>query len=183
MNFGRTFRFRERMGLEIRAEFSNVFNRTQIGNPITAVPGSLPSKNLLGQYAAGFGVINLTVSGPNQAPTYTQNAAVGQLYTLPRNGTLIARFQLLKLNQYRLLVICPRAQPVRDLVQHLGRRLVRDLARSGRVVTAAAVCSRRSPIFIFELRLRIDLPMAKTVFCCFSPQRTWMDSSQSGNKA
>ena len=92
MNFGRTFRFRERMGLEIRAEFSNVFNRTQIGNPITTAPGSNPTKNALGQYAAGFGVINLTVSGPNQAPTYTQNAVVGQLYTLPRNGTLIARF-------------------------------------------------------------------------------------------
>jgi hypothetical protein len=92
MNFGRTFRFRERMGLEIRAEFSNIFNRTQIGNPITTAPGSTPSKNNLGQYSAGFGVINLTVSGPNQAPTYTQNAVVGQLYTLPRNGTLIARF-------------------------------------------------------------------------------------------
>ncbi len=92
-NFGRTFRFREgRMGLEIRAEFTNIFNRTQIGNPITTAPGSLPTKNNLGQYAAGFGVINLTVSGPNQAPSYTQNALVGQLYTLPRNGTLIARF-------------------------------------------------------------------------------------------
>jgi hypothetical protein len=92
MNFGRTFRFREKMGLEIRAEFSNVFNRTQIGNPITTAPGSTPSKNNLGQYAAGFGVINLTVAGPNTPPGYTQNAVVGQLYTLPRNGTLIARF-------------------------------------------------------------------------------------------
>jgi hypothetical protein len=92
MNFGRTFRFKEKMGLEIRAEFSNVFNRTQIGNPITTAPGSKPTQNALGQYSAGFGVINLTVSGPNQAPGYTQNAVVGQLYTLPRNGTLIARF-------------------------------------------------------------------------------------------
>jgi hypothetical protein len=92
-NFGRTFRFKEnRFGLEIRAEFTNIFNRTQIGNPITTAPGSAPSQNKQGQYAAGFGVINLTVSGPNQAPTYTQNAVVGQLYTLPRNGTLIARF-------------------------------------------------------------------------------------------
>jgi hypothetical protein len=94
-NLGRTFRFREgRMGLEIRGEFTNIFNRTQIGNPITTAPvvGGLPSQNKLLQNVAGFGVINLTVSGPNQAPTYTQNAVVGQLYSLPRNGTLIARF-------------------------------------------------------------------------------------------
>jgi hypothetical protein len=92
-NFGRTFHFREgKMGLEIRGEFTNIFNRTQIGNPTTTAPGSAPTKNIQGQYSAGFGVINLTVSGPNQAPSYTQNAVVGQLYTLPRNGTLIARF-------------------------------------------------------------------------------------------
>jgi len=91
-NFGRTFRFREgKLGLEIRGEFTNIFNRTQIGNPTTTAPGSNPTKNIQGQYSAGFGVINLTVSGPNQAPSYTQNAVVGQLFTLPRNGTLIAR--------------------------------------------------------------------------------------------
>jgi len=33
------------------------------------------------------------VSGPKQAPTYTQNQVVGQLYQLPRTGTLIACFQ------------------------------------------------------------------------------------------
>jgi hypothetical protein len=92
MNLGRTFHFKERFALQIRAEFTNVFNRTQIGNPATTAPASAPSKNPAGQYTGGFGVINLTVAGPNVAPTFTQNAVVGQLYQLPRSGTLIARF-------------------------------------------------------------------------------------------
>jgi hypothetical protein len=92
MNLGRTFHFKERFALQIRAEFTNVFNRTQIGNPATTAPAWAPSKNPAGQYTGGFGVINLTVAGPNVAPTYTQNAVVGQLSQLPRSGTLIARF-------------------------------------------------------------------------------------------
>jgi hypothetical protein len=93
-NIGRTFHFGQenRFGFQIRAEFVNIFNRTQIGNPSTTAPASAPSKNLAGQYTGGFGTINLTVSGPNTAPTYTQNAVVGQLFALPRTGTLIARF-------------------------------------------------------------------------------------------
>jgi hypothetical protein len=91
-NFSRTFRIKERFGLQLRAEFVNIFNRTQIGNPSTSAPGAPPSKNIYGQYAAGFGVINETVSGPRVAPSVTANAVVGQLYQLPRTGTLIARF-------------------------------------------------------------------------------------------
>ncbi len=91
-NIGRAFRFKERYVLSVRAEFTNIFNRTQIGNPITTAPQTAATKNAAGQYNAGFGVINLTVSGPNQAPSYTQNGVVGQLYQLPRTGTLIARF-------------------------------------------------------------------------------------------
>jgi len=92
-NFGRTFRFHEnRFAFSIRAEFVNIFNRTQIGNPSTSAPAAPASKNNLGQYSGGFGTINLTVSGPNVAPGYTMNAVVGQLYQLPRTGTLIARF-------------------------------------------------------------------------------------------
>jgi hypothetical protein len=92
-NFGRTFHFgaERRYGLQLRAEFVNIFNRTQIGNPSTIAPGASPSK-VNGQYSSGFGVINLTVSGPLVAPGYTQNATVNQLYALPRTGTLIARF-------------------------------------------------------------------------------------------
>jgi Carboxypeptidase regulatory-like domain len=91
-NLSRTFHFKERLALQLRVEFVNIFNRTQIGNPSTTAPGAAPSKNAYGQYVSGFGVINETVSGPRVAPTYTQNAVVGQLYQLPRTGTLIARF-------------------------------------------------------------------------------------------
>jgi hypothetical protein len=92
LNFGRTFKIREGVTLQLRAEFVNIFNRTEIGNPGTSAPAAAPSKNQLGQYSGGFGVINLTVSGPNIAPGYTQNAVTGQLYQLPRSGSLIARF-------------------------------------------------------------------------------------------
>jgi hypothetical protein len=94
-NIGRNFKIgkAERpMILSIRAEFSNIFNRTQIGNPITVNPlTSLPSKNGLGQYSAGFGVINETVAF-GSTPSLTANGVVNQLYSQPRQGTLIARF-------------------------------------------------------------------------------------------
>jgi len=90
-NFGRTFRITEKANFSIRAEFVNIFNRLQIGNPGTTSPATTPSKNKAGQYSGGFGAINLTVSGPNTAPTVSSNATIGQLYQLPRTGTLIAR--------------------------------------------------------------------------------------------
>ena len=91
LNFGRTFRFKERYSFQLRAEFTNILNRTQIGNPSTSNPASsISSKN--GQNTGGFGAYSLAVSGPNVAPTYTQNGIVAQLYQLPRSGTLIARF-------------------------------------------------------------------------------------------
>ena len=80
------------MSFSLRAEFTNIFNRTQIGNPITTAPASAVSHNAAGQLTGGFGTINETVSGPNIAPSYTLNAVVGQLYQPPRTGTLIARF-------------------------------------------------------------------------------------------
>jgi hypothetical protein len=91
MNIARNFRLSERFNLQLRAEFVNVFNRLQIGNPTTTAPSAAPTKNIYGQYISGFGTINETVSGPNVAPSYTLNAVVGQLYQLPRTGTLIAR--------------------------------------------------------------------------------------------
>jgi hypothetical protein len=79
------------MSLQIRAEFTNVFNRTQFGNPSTTAPAAPPTKTN-GVYSGGFGTINEFVSGPRVQPSQTLNAVVGQLYSLPRSGTLIARF-------------------------------------------------------------------------------------------
>ncbi|MCU1326192.1 MAG: hypothetical protein JWN34_1562 [Bryobacterales bacterium] len=75
VGFGRIFHLRESMSLQLRAEFFNVFNRTQMNNPTsnnakqaTVSNGGIPS--------AGFGFINST-----------------SLASAPRSGQLIARFR------------------------------------------------------------------------------------------
>jgi hypothetical protein len=89
-NIGRTFRIKERMALSIRAEFSNIFNRTQIGFPSTVNPLAAPGKNGAGNYTSGFGVINETLAA-NTVPS-VGNGATSALYSQPRQGTIIARF-------------------------------------------------------------------------------------------
>ena len=92
MNIGRTFRFKERMSLQIRAEFSNIFNRMQLGNPSTVNPLAKPTTNALGQYTGGFGAYPLSTIAKGAIPTFSANGAVGQLFQQPRQGTLVARF-------------------------------------------------------------------------------------------
>src|SRR5215472_2068394 len=77
--------------LQVRGEFTNIFNRTQIGNPSTSNPLAAPTKNSLGRYNGGFGIVNTTVSN-GAVPSITSNGIVGQLYQAPRSGTLIGRF-------------------------------------------------------------------------------------------
>jgi carboxypeptidase family protein/TonB-dependent receptor-like protein len=93
LNIGRNFRIGKegRYTLQIRADFVNIFNRTQIGNPITANPLAKPLKDGLGRYNGGFGVINDTAA-IGAVPSISSNGTVGQLFQQPRNGTLIARF-------------------------------------------------------------------------------------------
>ncbi|HXP86613.1 MAG TPA: TonB-dependent receptor [Bryobacteraceae bacterium] len=85
MNLGRTWRIKERATLNIRAEFTNVFNRSVVGDPTDTNAKAqityLPNGNISG----GFGSINATSS-----PTGTGTAAIVNL--APRNGTLVARF-------------------------------------------------------------------------------------------
>ncbi len=82
-NFGRNFRIKERYTLQVRAEFTNIFNRTLIQSPATTVaPQNALTRNNLGQYTAGFGIINATAA-LNTVPT---------LNGASRSGTLIARF-------------------------------------------------------------------------------------------
>jgi hypothetical protein len=86
---GRVFRINERhnVNLSVRAEFTNIFNRTQLVNPNTATPQTAPTcygaTGAVGactageSYASGFGWINTaTSSGAN----------------LPRQGQLVGRF-------------------------------------------------------------------------------------------
>src|SRR5579872_1715189 len=76
MSLGRVFRVKERASLQIRAEFTNIFNRTEVSNPTATNPLATPQLNGLGQYTAGFGYINL-----------------GTTFSAPRQGQLVARFQ------------------------------------------------------------------------------------------
>lgn len=88
-NIGRNFRIKERMNLQIRGEFVNIFNRTLMPAPSTANPQAAPSKNSLGIYTSGFGIISAYYA-PNTAPTPPTMATTPTLES--RQGTLIARF-------------------------------------------------------------------------------------------
>ena len=89
-NFGRTFRIKERMSLQIRAEFVNIFNRTLLPNPISSGTGVNPANPVTktaGINSAGFGVIN-TFATPGSI-----QANAGVPVFASRTGTLIARFR------------------------------------------------------------------------------------------
>lgn len=76
LSLARNFRFRERFNLQIRAEFTNVFNRAELGNP-TNTNAFATQTILKGKNTGGFGWIN------------TAALPVGYY---PRQGTLVARF-------------------------------------------------------------------------------------------
>jgi hypothetical protein len=76
MSLGRMFRIKERASFQIRAEFTNIFNRTEPNNPTAGNALASQTRNNLGQTTAGFGYIN-----------------VGTVAVAPRSGQLIARFQ------------------------------------------------------------------------------------------
>jgi hypothetical protein len=76
MGLGRMFRIREGMTFQIRAEFSNIFNRTEMNAPMSTNILATQTKNAAGQTTAGFGYIN------------TSSVALP-----PRQGTIVARFR------------------------------------------------------------------------------------------
>jgi hypothetical protein len=81
MNLGRTWRFKERYAFNVRAEFSNIFNRAFWNNP-TATNAAAKQVNLPnGIASSGFGYMNTT--------TFSQSSGSN---ILPRQGTLVARF-------------------------------------------------------------------------------------------
>ena len=76
MSLGRLFRIREGVTFQVRAEFSNIFNRTEMGNPSSTNILSTQTRNAAGQTTAGYGFINTTsVALP------------------PRQGTIVARIR------------------------------------------------------------------------------------------
>jgi hypothetical protein len=79
INLGRTWRFKERMSLNLRMEFSNFLNRTYLNNPTATNPTTPVTKNQAGLLTGGFGYISTAFSSTNQLAQ-------------PRNGVIVARF-------------------------------------------------------------------------------------------
>ena len=80
------------MKLSVRADFSNIFNRTILATPSTSNPVNAsnvvqtPGKDTSGRYNSGFGVINEAFA-PGAFPG-SSGALAAQL---PRQGTIVAR--------------------------------------------------------------------------------------------
>ena len=80
-NFSRNFRFKERVALNVRIEFNNIFNRMQLPAPSTAGNFATPATKFVtgantGLYSGGFGTFGVL------------NGLNGQ-----RTGTFVARLQ------------------------------------------------------------------------------------------
>ena len=75
LSLARSFRFRERVSIEVRAEFFNIFNRLLYPNPSASNPLATTTYNSAGQLSGGFGWINPTSVGGE------------------RTGQLVARIQ------------------------------------------------------------------------------------------
>jgi hypothetical protein len=91
MNLARNIRITERVQLQIRAEFVNIFNRTELPNPVTNVNTSVAlSRNSLGYLTNGFGVMQAYLT-PNSQAGSTTSAQNGGAALGARSGTLVMR--------------------------------------------------------------------------------------------
>ena len=76
MSLGREFQIRERIKFNIRAEFTNIFNRTEPNNPAATNAKAASAQNpTTGQYTAGFGWENAASVFANQR----QGTIIGRL--------------------------------------------------------------------------------------------------------
>jgi len=93
MSIARTFRFKERATLMLRAEFTNIFNRTGINVPSFTMPLSTQTTDrLTGMPSGGFGYISpAAVGGSNTNPAAAGTATFAT--PPPRQGTIVARIQ------------------------------------------------------------------------------------------
>jgi hypothetical protein len=78
VNLGRTFQLREKMSLNIRAEFFNPFNRLYLPTPSSGNPFATVTQNSAKAFTSGFG--------------YILNANTTANIGGQRNGQLVARF-------------------------------------------------------------------------------------------
>src|SRR5262249_49167772 len=76
VNFSRNFRIKERVTFQMRVEFQNACNRTQLPQPNSALQNFASSPTSTnGLFTGGFGVINPTGGTSN----YRQGLLVGRL--------------------------------------------------------------------------------------------------------
>jgi hypothetical protein len=91
-SLGRIFRFRERATFQIRAEFTNIFNRTGLNEPSNTNAFATQTRNAAGQTTGGFGWISTAaVLGAASNPAAASAASFAT--PLPRQGMLVGRFQ------------------------------------------------------------------------------------------
>jgi hypothetical protein len=83
LSLGRTFKLKERMSLEFRAEFFNIFNRNFFTSPTNTPSSATQSRNAAGQAISGFGWINTSIT----------NIQTGGAIPTTRNGQLVARIR------------------------------------------------------------------------------------------
>jgi hypothetical protein len=92
MSLGRRFRMGERVSLMIRAEFTNIFNRTGINVPSATNAFSTQTRDKDGFTSGGFGYISpAAVGGSNNSPAAAGAASFAT--PPPRQGTIVARLQ------------------------------------------------------------------------------------------
>ena len=93
MSLGRRFRMGEKVSLLLRAEFTNIFNRTGINPPSVANPLSTQTTDsVTGFTTGGFGYISTAaVGGSNTNPAAAGTASFAT--PPPRSGTIVARLQ------------------------------------------------------------------------------------------
>jgi hypothetical protein len=76
MSVGRTFRIKERASFNLRMEFTNIFNRTEMQIPTSSSATQAQTRNAAGLPTSGFGFI----------PT-------SSTFSPPRQGQIVGRFQ------------------------------------------------------------------------------------------
>jgi hypothetical protein len=77
MSIARIFQIRERISVQIRMEFTNIFNRTQMNDPASTNALQTQTRNTTtGKPTGGFGWVDTS-----------------DVFALPRQGTAVVRFQ------------------------------------------------------------------------------------------
>jgi hypothetical protein len=84
MSLGRMFRIREKMSLQVRAEFFNIFNRLVYPALSGNNPATTPTVGSNGLTTGGFGYYNVAAAA---------NVQTGGIIPTSRNGQLVARFE------------------------------------------------------------------------------------------